>query len=473
MPDHDVAIIGAGAAGRSVAATAASLGLTVVLFERDRLEDGFGRGKAAGQALLAAAHRAAALRGTALGIRAEGASIDWTALRRHLREAGAAALAAESAARPQGPGITLVQASAHFVAPDRIEAAGRVHSFRRAVIAAGRAPVVPDLPGLVGLPWLTRETLLELEEPPRHLLVLGGGATGMEMAQAHARLGCKVTLIEAAPNILSDAEPEFRLPLREQLRQDGVEILENSRAVALEPAPDGLAVVMEGGARLAGSHLLFAVGHAPRLAPLDLPAANIAATPRGIDTGRDLRSTSNRRIWAAGDIADPQGVDPRHASDAAGQHAALLVRSMLFRLPARLDDAALPRLIGTAPELAQIGLTEAEARAAGHSPRIQRQGFTGNLRAIAEGDTAGMVKLVLDGQGRLLGAGLLGRGAGELAAALGLMIGRRLPLSALAELPLASPSRAEALRQAAAALYTSRLTRPIMRRLAGWATRLP
>ncbi|MFB9972100.1 FAD-dependent oxidoreductase [Pseudoroseomonas cervicalis] len=473
MADHDLAIIGAGAAGRAVAGIAASLGLSVVLFEREREAESLGRGHGAAQALLAAAHRAAALRGSALGIRSEGADIDWPALRRHVRESEAAALAAESAARPRGEGITLVQASAHFTAPDRIEAAGRIHRFRRAVIAAGRAPVVPDLPGLVGLPWLTRETLLALDTPPRHLLVLGGGATGVEMAQAHARLGCRVTLVEAAPNILADEEPELRLTLREALRQDGVEILENSRAMALEPAPEGLALVLEGGARLTGSHLLFAVGHAPRLAPLDLPAANVAVTPRGVATGRDLRSTSNRRVWAAGDIADPQGMDPRRAAAASDRHAAVLARSLLFRLPARLDDAALPRRIGTEPELAQIGLTEAEARAAGHTPRIQRQSLAASPRAIAEGDTAGLAKLVLDGQGRLLGAGLLGRGAGELAALLGLMIGHKLPLSALAELPLAPSSRAEVLREAAAALYTPPWAAPIMRRLAGWAIRLP
>lgn len=474
MPDHDVAIIGAGAAGLSVAAIAASLGRNVVLFERDRMGGAcLNTGGVPAQALLAAARRAAEARGGAtLGIHAEGVRVDWQGVRRHVRQAIAQAAPQESGERLESQGVTVVRASAHFIAPDRIEAGGRTYGFRRAVIATGTAPVVPDLPGLVNLPWLTSETLLALEEAPRHLLVLGGGTVGVEMAQAHACLGCRVTLIELRPNILAEEDPELRLAVREALRRDGVEVLENSHVVDAERTPDGAALRLDNGALVRGSHIFFAMGHAPRLAALDLAAGGLRATPRGVAVGRDLRSPDNRRIWAAGAVADPEGLGPCGLTHAAAQHARVVARGMLHRLPARLDYAALPRLVRTAPELAQLGMTETEARAAGHAVQVARQPFAQNPRAIAEGDTEGQVKLVLDGSGRLLGAGIVGAGAGEVAAVLGLMMGRKLPLSALAEAMLPHATRAEAARRAAAMVSTPQPAGGFARLWSGLAARL-
>lgn len=475
MPDHDVAIIGAGAAGLSVAAMAASLGLKVALFERERIGGGsLNTGSLPTQALLAAAHKAKAARDLGrYGIRLGDIGIDWAGLRRHMHQAVEAARQQESPDSLERRGIQLIHASAHFIAPDRIEAAGRVHSFRRAVIAAGCAPVVPDLPGLVTCPWLTYDTIHTLETAPSHLLILGGQEHGVALAQAYARLGCRVTLIEASPNILGDEDPELRLPLREALRQDGVEILENTAAIGVERAGDGVALTVIGGARIEGSHLLFALGEAPRLAPLDLAAGGIASTPRGVATRRDLRSTTNRRVWAAGDIADPEGLGPQRFTHMARHQAEIILRSMLLRLPARLDHATLPRVLYTAPEFARIGLSETEARAAGHEPRVIREAFAQNHRAIAEGETEGQVKLVLGAGERLLGAAVLGKGAGDMAGLFGLLIGRRLPATALAELLLPYPTRAEAAKRGAQKLYADRVFSPMLRRVARIMNRLP
>ncbi|HWX49701.1 MAG TPA: FAD-dependent oxidoreductase [Roseomonas sp.] len=475
MPDHDLAIIGAGAAGLSVAAMAASLGRKVVLFERERMGgECLNTGCVPSKALLAAAKRAAAVREAArFGITVEAMAVDWQGVRRHVRDAIARIAPNDSEERFAGMGVDVVRASAHFVGPDRIEAAGRVYHFRRAVVAAGSAPVVPDLPGLVTCPWLTHETVFDLEAPPEHLLILGGGSQGAELAQAFARLGCRVSLIEAQPSVLASEDVELRVSLREALRRDGVVIHENTRVIAVERAAEGVALVIEGGARIAGSHLLFALGRRPRLAPLDLAAANIAATSEGVATGPDLRSTTNRRIWAAGDVADPVGIGPRRFTHAASMHAAVIIRSMLFRLPARLDYAALPRVTYTAPELAQVGMTEAEARAAGRAIRVLRQPFTENDRAVAEGETEGQVKLVVNRFGHLLGASVLGEGAGEMAGLFGLTIGRKLPLSALAELALPYPTRAEAAKRAAGNFYASKLISPAVRGIAGLLNRLP
>ncbi|WP_149539741.1 dihydrolipoyl dehydrogenase family protein [Siccirubricoccus phaeus] len=484
MPDVDVAVVGAGAAGLSVAAISARLGLRVALIERGRMGgDCLNYGCVPSKALLAAAHAAAAARGAArFGVKLPPPEIDWDAVRAHVQGAIARIAPNDSAERFRGLGCEVIQASAHFLAPDALEVGGRRLTFRRCVIAAGSSAVIPDIPGLDGVPWLTNETLFDLVEPPGHLLILGGGPIGLEMAQAHARLGCLVTIIEAAPSIAAREDPALVAGLREALRRDGVEIREAAKLTAVEPLEPrspaetaGVVAVLADGSRIAGTHLLLAVGRVPRLAGLDLTAGNVAATQHGIATRRDLRSTSNPRVWAVGDIADPAGLGPRAFTHVGSQHAGILVRSMLFRLPfARVDYAALPRVTYTDPELAQIGLTEAEAKAQGIAGlQVQRWSLEENDRAIAEGRPEGEVRLLLDGKGRLLGAGVLAPRAGEMAGMFGLMIGRRLPLSALAGMVLPYPTLAEAAKRAAGEYYTPKLFSPAAKSIVGLLKHLP
>jgi pyruvate/2-oxoglutarate dehydrogenase complex dihydrolipoamide dehydrogenase (E3) component len=481
MPDFDVVVIGAGAAGLSVAAISAGLGLKVALVERGRMGgDCLNSGCVPSKSLLAAAHAAAeARRAGRFGLRLPPPEVDWAGVRAHVRGAIERIAPNDSAARFRGMGVEVVEASAHFLSPDAVEAGGQRLGFRRCVVAAGSAAAVPELPGLDAVPWLTNETVFDLEEPPGHLLILGGGPIGLEMAQAHARLGCGVTVLEGADRIAGREDPELVEGLRPLLRADGVEIREGARVARVEPPPDGggsgVVSVLEDGARVAGTHLLLAVGREPRLSGLDLPAGGVAAGPRGIATRRDLRSTSNRRVWAVGDIADPEGLGPRAFTHVAGQHAGIVVRSMLFRLPGtRLDYDALPRVTYTDPELAQVGLTEAEARAAGHGDvTVLRWPLSENDRAIAEGRPEGLVKLVVGRRGRLLGAGILAPRAGEMAGLYGLMIGRKLPLSALAGMVLPYPTLSEAGKRAAGDYYTPRLLSPGTKRLIGWLKRLP
>lgn len=477
MPDFDVAVIGAGAAGLSVAAISSGLGLKVALIERGRMGgDCLNYGCVPSKALLAAAHAAAeARRAGRLGIRLPPPEVDWPAVRAHVQGAIARIAPNDSVARYRGMGVEVIEATARFTAPDEIEAGGRRLAFRRAVIAAGSSAVVPDIPGLDAVPFLTNETLFDLEAPPAHLLVLGGGPIGVEMAQAHARLGCRVTVIEVAPRILAREDEELALQLRETLAEEGVALREGAKLLRVEPAAGGLAAVLADGTRIEGSHLLLAVGRAPRLDGLGLEAGRVQAGPRGIRTRRDLRSVSNPRVWAVGDIADPEGVGPRAFTHVAGQHAGILVRSMLFRLPGtQVDYSALPRVTYTDPELAQVGLTEAEAREAGHQDlRIHRWPLSENDRAIAEGRAEGLVKLVATPKGRLLGAGILAPRAGEMAGLYGLMIGRKLPLSALAGMVLPYPTLAEGGKRAAGDFYAPKLLSPFTKRLIGLLKRLP
>ncbi len=474
MPDFDLVVIGAGAAGLSVAGASAALGLKVALIEKGEMGgDCLNYGCVPSKALLAAAHAAAAAREAGrLGIRLPEPEVDWPAVRAHVRGAIARIAPADSAARYRAIGAEVIRASAHFTAPDEVEVAGRRLTFRRCVVAAGSAAVVPDIPGLGPVPWLTNETLFELEDKPDHLVILGGGPVGLEMAQAHARLGCRVTVIEAG-RIAGREDAELVEGVRRALLRDGVEMREGAKVTRFEPTHPGFEAVLEDGGRIAGSHLLLAIGRAPRLAGLDLRAANVEATPGGISTDPGLRSVSNRRVWAAGDIADPRGLGPRAFTHVASQHARVIARRMLFRVPARVDYAALPRVTYTGPELAQIGMTESEAREAGLDPRPFRFPLPETDRGVAEGLEEGVVKLVVSPRGRLLGVGVLGPHAGEMAGMFALMIGRKLPLSALAGLTLPYPTLAEAAQRAAADFYTPKFLSTFSKRLVRLLWRLP
>jgi pyruvate/2-oxoglutarate dehydrogenase complex dihydrolipoamide dehydrogenase (E3) component len=458
MPDFDLVVIGAGAAGLSTAALSAALGLRVALVERAEMGgDCLNRGCVPSKALLAAAHAAAAARHAGrFGVRVSEPEIDWPAVRAHIRGAIARIAPTDSEARFRGMGVEVIRASAHFTAPDEIEAGARRITFRRCVIAAGSAPLVPDIEGLGPVPWLTSDTIFELEDKPDHLIILGGGPIGLEMAQAHARLGCRVTVIEAG-RIAGREDPELADGLRRVLLRDGVALHEGAQLNRVQADRPGLTAILEDGTRIAGSHLLLAVGRAPRLRGLDLRAGNVTETARGIATDAGLRSVSNRRIWAVGDIADPAGIGPRSFTHVASQHAGVLARRMLFRLPAKVDYATLPRVTYTGPELAQVGMTEAEALEAGLDPRPYRFPLPETDRAIAEGIEDGLVKLVVSPKGRLIGAGVLGPHAGEMAGIFGLMIGRKLPLSALAGLVLPYPTLAEAAKRAAGDFYAQKL----------------
>ncbi len=346
---------------------------------------------------------------------------------------------------------------------------GRRLTARRIVIAAGSRAAIPAIPGLDQVPFLTNATLFELAEQPGHLLILGGGAVGLEMAQAHAALGCRVTLVERH-RIGGSADAGLVGALRAVLRDDGVTVLENVAVIAVEAGPT---LVLADGRRVVGSHLLVAAGRTPNLDGLGLDAAGIQATPRGIATDQGLRSLSHRHVYAVGDIADPAGIGPRYLTHVGSYHAGLVVRRALFRLPARLDYRALPRVIFTDPELAQVGLSEAEARDAGHEPHTVRWPLAENDRAVAERRTEGAATLVVSARGALLGAAILAPGAGETIGLWTQAIGRKVPLSALAGMVVPYPTLAEAGKRAAGTLFSDRLFAPRTRRLVRLLSRLP
>lgn len=474
MPDTDIAIIGAGAAGLSVAAISAALGFRVTLIERAEMGgDCLNTGCVPSKALLAVAHLAAeARRAPCYGVMVPPPVIDWALVQASVKRAIGTIAPHDSEERFRGLGVEVLRAGAHFTGRNSLDVGGRRLVFRRAVVAAGSRAVVPPIPGLQQVPFLTHETLFDLPHCPAHLLVLGGGPIGLEMALAFRRLGARVTLVEQV-QIAAREDQEAVAVLRAALVSEGVELREGVAIAALSREGEGLRARLSDGASIMASHLLIAAGRAPRLEGLGLAAAGLVGTAHGIATDLALRAKGNRRVWVAGDIADPEGLGPRAFTHVASQHAGIIARSMLFHLPVRLNYAALPRVIYTDPELAQIGLTEAEARAAHGAIQVLRRGLDENDRLVAEDRAAGLIKLITTPRGRLLGASVVGPRAGDMAGMLGLMIGQALPLSALAGVVLPYPTLQEAAKRAAGDFYAPKLASPLVRRFLGWLKYLP
>jgi pyruvate/2-oxoglutarate dehydrogenase complex dihydrolipoamide dehydrogenase (E3) component len=457
MPEFDLAVIGAGAAGLSVTAVAAQLGLRVALIERDRMGgDCLNFGCVPSKALLAAAHAAeAARRAGRFGLRLPEPDVDWGEVRAHVHGVIETIAPMDSEARFRALGATVLRGEARFTGRGALAVDGRRITARRIVIAAGGTASVPPIAGLDQVPYLTNTSLFDLAEQPDHLLILGGGPIGLEMADAFAGLGCQVTVVEAA-TIAGKEDPELVAGLRDALSARGVTVLEGATVAAVEPGPT---LTLADGRRVAGSHLLVAVGRQPNVATLDLPAGKVRAGPGGIATDRGLRSLTNRRVFVVGDIADPRGIGPRAFTHVGSYHAGIIIRRALFRLPARIDYAALPRVTYTDPELAQAGVTEPEARAAGEKVSILRWPLSDNDRAVTERDTTGLVKVVVAGN-RVIGAGILAPHAGEMIGLWALAIAQRAKLSALASLIVPYPTRSEAAKRAATSFFAPRLFGP-------------
>ena len=455
----DLCVIGAGSGGLAVAAGAVQMGASVVLIERDRMGgDCLNYGCVPSKSLLAAARLANAWRrGAELGITYAPPQIDFAAVADSVERVTLRLAPMDSAERFERLGVRVIESEARFVDPRTIRAGDALIRPRRFVIATGSAPAVPPIPGLDGVPYFTNETVFANRTPPQHLIVIGGGPIGIELAQAHKGLGANVTVIDAGPLLPRD-DPELVALLAGRLGADGIALKPRVAVAGIAREGTGIAVTLATGERITGSHLLVAAGRRPNLAALDLPAAGIAANAAGIVVDARLRTT-NRRAFAIGDAAG--GPQFTHV---ALYHAGIVIRNALFRLPARVDYRALPWVTYTDPELAQVGLSEAAARKAG-PVRVLRWSFADNDRAHTERDTSGEVKIITGRRGRILGATILGAAAGDLILPWALAIAQRLKIGAMANLIVPYPTRGEAGKRAAGSFYTPSLFAPRTRRL--------
>ncbi len=449
----DLCVIGAGSAGLSLAAGAVQMGASVILIEQSRMGgECLNTGCVPSKALLAAAARG------------EG----FAAAYAHMRGAIAAIEPHDSAERFRGLGAHVVLGKARFVAPRFLEVGDTSVTARRFAICTGSAPVVPAIPGLDAVPHFTNETLFDTAPEPSHLLVLGGGPIGVEMSQAYRRLGAEVTLVERS-SLLGRDDPELVEIVRRQLIEEGVTIYEDSPVSAVEAGSDGVVLTCgtgEAERRLVGSHLLVAAGRRPNVSGLGLEEAGVALND-GVPLVDGRLRTTNKCIFALGDV-----VGPYRFTHMASHQARTVIANALFRLPARVRYDAVPWVTYTDPELAHVGLSEAQARAAGHEPRVLRFPFAENDRAICEGATRGLVKAVATRRGRVLGASIVGRHAGELILPWTLAVKNRIGVGKLAQAIVPYPTLSEASARAAGSFHTPALFGPRTRRLVRLLARL-
>ena len=464
----DICVIGAGSAGLSVAAGAAQMGARTVLIEAARMGgDCLNTGCVPSKALLAAAKAAANIRHAGrFGVQAGEPQVDFAAVNRHVHDVIAQIAPHDSVERFTGLGCTVIQARARFVDERTVEAGGQRIRARRFVIATGSRAAVPPIPGLADIPFFTNENIFENKALPEHLIVIGGGPIGCEMAQAHRRLGARVSVLDLA-TILPKDDPDLVAVVRQALRSGGITIEEGARILKVERCDGGVAVVVadgDGEREIVGSHLLVAAGRRPNVEELGLEAAGVLYSPKGIEVDQRLR-TSNRRIFAAGDVAG--GYQFTHL---AGYHAGIVLRNALFRLPAKVDVGALPWVTYTDPELAHVGLTEAQARTEGRDDvRVLTSTFAENDRARTERATEGLIKVVVSKRGQVLGASIVGPHAGELILPWVLAVGQRMMIGTLAGVIAPYPTLSEISKRAAGSYYTpvlfGRRTRTLVRML--------
>jgi pyruvate/2-oxoglutarate dehydrogenase complex dihydrolipoamide dehydrogenase (E3) component len=458
--DTDICVIGAGSGGLSVAAGAVQMGARVVLIEAGEMGgDCLNAGCVPSKALIAAAKAAQVQRQGFRGVAGISPQVDFGAVKDHVAAVIAQIAPVDSQDRFEGLGCTVIRAFARFTGPREVQAGDTVVRARRFVIATGSRPFVPPIQGVDTVPYQTNETIFNLRERPSHLVVIGGGPIGIEMAQAHRRLGCAVTVIEGA-KVLGREDPELAAVVIESLRAEGITFVEGQPVVRLAGEPGAVEVTLGDGSQVKGSHLLMAVGRKVVLEGMNLDAAAVAYTPKGVTVDARLRS-SNRRVYAVGDAAG--GLQFTHV---AGWHAGIVIRQTVLGLPAKADPRAIPRATYTDPELAQVGLTEAEARALhGAALTVVRAEFAHNDRAQAEGKTQGLAKVMVL-KGRPVGATIVGPQAGELIGLWALAISSRLKMSAIAGMVAPYPTLGEVSKRAAGAYFSPQLfDNPMLKRL--------
>jgi pyruvate/2-oxoglutarate dehydrogenase complex dihydrolipoamide dehydrogenase (E3) component len=463
----DVCVVGGGPGGIAVASAIAAEGLPVVLVEKARVGgSNLTHGAVPTQALMAAASVNEWLRrGLAMGVTAAPIQVDFAKVGEHVAAVVEAVAANTTPERLTALGIRVVQATASFKDPNTLIAGDATIRARRFVLATGSAPAPAPSSGADGAASIGDAAIFSLKTKPGHLIIHGATRAGLELAQALTRLGIDTTVIDEAPP-LSDDDPELAEIVLTRLRAEGVRVRAPAKIVSTANRKGGVRLTIAEGDRddivIDGSHV-FSAGHRPPAVDgLCLEAARISHGPAGIAVDRRLRTT-NRRVYAIGDaIAGP----PRAAR--AEHEAAYVARSILFRTPLPYAPSAVPLVTATDPALAIVGLSVAAARSRyGENVRVLRYPFIENDRAQVERVPEGMIKVVTTRAGRILGASIVGAGAGEQIAPWSLAIAERLSIDAMRSLPIPYPSRTDVSRRAAASLNVADLTLPWRRRIIG------
>ena len=459
-PVYNLVVVGAGTAGLVCAAGAAGLGARVALVERDFLGgDCLNFGCVPSKALLRAGRAAAAVRDAGeFGVNVpDGTAVDFGRIMERMRRLRASIAPNDSARRFQGLGVDVFLGQGRFRDPHTLEVGGDRLSFVKAVVATGARAAAPPIEGLDTVRYLTNETVFSLTELPRRLAVIGTGPIGCELAQAFARFGSEVLLIESSRGVLPREDRDAAEFVRQSLLKDGVKILCCGKEVKVSPAGDGrirlVANARGGNYDETVDELLIAVGRKPNVEGLGLEEAGVTYSAKGVQVDDHLRTT-NPDIYAAGDVCSP--FQFTHAADFM---ARTVLRNALFRGRARVSALTIPWCTYTEPEIAHVGLNERDAAEKG----IAVDTFTRPLaevdRAILEGQTDGFVRVhVRKGTDRIVGATIVANNAGDMISEISLAMTNRIGLGRIASTIHPYPTQGEAVRQVADMYNRGRLT---------------
>jgi pyruvate/2-oxoglutarate dehydrogenase complex dihydrolipoamide dehydrogenase (E3) component len=464
--EPDICVIGAGSGGLSVAAAAAQFGVEVVLIEKGKMGgDCLNTGCVPSKAMIASGKVAQMMRGAGkFGIASAHPRVDPASVHGHVHGVIGAIAPLDSVERFTGLGVHVIEAEGCFTDRKTVMAGDYEIRARRFVVAAGSSPGTPPIPGLDKVPFFTNETIFDNKKALAHLMVIGGGPIGMELAQAHHRLGARVTVLEAFTPLGKD-DPELTAIVLKQLKSEGIDIRAGIRIERIEKTRTGVrAVITEDGEEreIEASHLLVAAGRQPNVEGIGLEQAGIEFDRKGIKVTDGLKTT-NKHVYAVGDIAG--GLQFTHM---ANYHAGIVIRNALFRMPVKADSSNIPWVTYTEPELAHVGMTEEQAREKHKNIRVLRWPYAENDRAQAEHATQGMIKVVTAKRGRILGATIVGEHAGELIQLWVMAMSKKMKIGAITSIVFAYPTLSEISKRAAYQYYAPSLTNPLIRRIIGW-----
>jgi pyruvate/2-oxoglutarate dehydrogenase complex dihydrolipoamide dehydrogenase (E3) component len=458
----DICVIGSDPAGLAVATAAAGSGRSVVLIARHEMGGAaLSYGPLARRALAAAANRANAVRSAgAFGVASRDPEVDMRSVGAHVSAVIAEVAPNFAAERYAGLGVRILQAAGRFINKKTVMAGELRVRARRFVIAAGAVPAIPTIPGLGSVPYLNTETIFSNNERLHNLIVIGGDAEALELAQACSRLGSRVIVL-ASGQALADEDPELSKFVIEQLAGEGISVNENTKVDSVDGGLGRVRVNITIGSEkhvVEGTHLLVASGRKPATADLGLEAAGIRYDERGIKVNAGLKTT-NRRVFAVGEVAAAPG------AEAADYQAGIVVRRALLHVRARVDATAIPRVVYTDPELASVGLSESEATKAAKKIHVLRWPYRENARAATERTPSGHIKVITSRDGKILGAGIVGAEASELIGMWALAIAQGLNLKAMTGFVTPYLSFSEINKAVATSYYAATLANPTLRKV--------
>ncbi len=460
----DIAIIGAGAGGLTVAAVASQLGKEVVLIEEGKMGgDCLNTGCVPSKALLACAHAVGdIIEANRVGIEHEHLQINFATVMEHVRATIATIAPHDSQERFEGLGATVLRETASFVDNRTLKAGDTLIKPKKIVIATGSHPFVPPIPGVEHIEYFTNETIFDLKTLPEHLIIIGAGPIGCEMAQAFRLLGANVSVIDKG-TLLPRDEPECVAIVRETLTQQGIFFYEAADIEQLSQSNSEITVALKQGSaktQIKGSHLLISAGRKASIKSLQLQNTHINHANHAITIDKRCR-TNLPHIYAIGDVSGPF-----QFTHMAGYQAGIVIKNLLFKLPAKADYSRVPWVTYVAPELAHVGLTEKQAREKSHRIHVFTEQFGATDRAIAENRRAGLIKIVCDHKLNVLGVSLCGHMAGEMITPWTMLINKKL--SSMSDVIVPYPTYSDIHKKIVSKCYGDKLYSKKTKRLVKW-----